>query len=187
MNCPCPEHTPAAPHQQVRPAVVGVLGGQPVYGYSRLADGRWLCQLCIEYVWPCQLDEPKPGIRADICRPCADTERITWRCPRCSKVIVNADHKLYEWCPHCEDHTGQVKPHEVCMIHYRWEPDQEGDYKACLECRHVWRTEQEFIDDVLADRRQHAEATLRYEGYTPPADLSDPLTQTFCPLCTHDF
>lgn len=63
----------------------------------------------------------------------------------------------------------------VCWIHRRPEPDLPGDYNACGECWHVWRTEAEF----RADLEEWAE-----QGIPVPDDLS---TVYSCPLCTHDF
>lgn len=188
MSCPCPEHSPDRPvPDEIGPAVVSGIDGTPIYGYSRLNTGHVLCQLCFGHFWPCQLDEPEPGVRSDICVACAETERNSYRCPRCLKVTVDAGNKLYEFCPTCAAFTGNVNPYEVCAIHHRHEPTMDGDYRSCLECCHVWRTEQEFIADVMADRANHTEAALRYEGITIPEDTTDPRLQPFCPLCTHDF
>jgi hypothetical protein len=62
----------------------------------------------------------------------------------------------------------------TCQIHQRPEPDLPGDFKACGECWHVWRTEAEFRADLA---EWHGEA-----AWTMPLD------QVWaCPLCTHDF
>lgn len=74
-----------------------------------------------------------------------------------------------------------------CAYHDRDEPSRHGDYRACGECCHVWRTEQEFVDDVLRARADHAQAHLRYEGTPLPPNTTDPRRELFCPLCVHDF
>jgi hypothetical protein len=188
MNCPCPTHSPGnAADDHVGPGFVGMIDGRPVLGHRTLSDGKALCQLCFDYFWPCELHEHE-GQRSDICVACAEVEATTWRCPRCHRVITDADSRLYEFCPHCDDFTGTRAAHEVCAIHRAYEPSAPGDYSACGECLHVWRTEQDFIDDVLADRVNHAEAMLRYEGIiVDTAAYGPPLEQPFCPLCSHDF
>jgi hypothetical protein len=100
---------------------------------------------------------------------------------------ANPNDKLYQYCGKCHEFTGDVQPHEVCAIHHRYEPDRDGDYKSCVECAHVWRTELDFVTDVLRARREHAAATLKYEGVELPPDTSDPRLEHICPLCTHDF
>lgn len=188
MNCPCPIHSPGAtPAQNVGPGVVGLIHGEPVLGLSRLSNGKVLCQLCFDYFWPCELHENE-GQRSDVCVSCAETEAITWRCPRCGKVIVDADSRLYEFCRHCDDFTGSRKAHEICEIHRAYEPSMPGDYKTCGECCHVWRTEQEFIDDVFAAHVSYVESALRYDGViVGPTVLGPPSEVAFCPLCAHDF
>lgn len=74
-----------------------------------------------------------------------------------------------------------------CVIHGEYEPDQPGDYKACGECCHVWRTEQEFIDDVLNAYSEHAAAMKLFHGTTIGPYEGDPRQDPVCPLCTHDF
>lgn len=188
MNCPCPTHSPdGVTYDNVGPGVVGLIDGQPVLGHSRLSNGKVLCQLCFDYFWPCQLHEHE-GQRSDICVACAETEAITWRCPRCHKVITNAESRLYEFCPHCNDFTGTRVAHEICVIHRAYEPSQPDDYRACGECCHIWRTEQEFVDDVLAARASHVEGSLRYDGIVvDPGVFGSPLEEPSCPLCSHDF
>lgn len=62
----------------------------------------------------------------------------------------------------------------VCRIHHVPEPDLPGDFRACGECWHVWRT----ADDFRADLVEH---------YGWRAWRMD-LTQVYaCPLCAHDF
>lgn len=63
----------------------------------------------------------------------------------------------------------------VCFWHGP-EADQPGDFKACGECLHVWRTEAEFVRDAQA---MVDEASL--DVRSPLVDLA------FCPLCSHDF
>lgn len=70
----------------------------------------------------------------------------------------------------------------VCFWHGP-EPDQPGDYKACGECLHVWRTEAAFARDV-ADLY----AELRAHSDWPPNIPLPPLDRIYsCPLCAHDF
>jgi hypothetical protein len=60
----------------------------------------------------------------------------------------------------------------VCWIHGVPEPDLPGDYKACGECWHVWRTAEEFQHDADEARGEHEPDLDRVWS---------------CPLCTHDF
>lgn len=46
----------------------------------------------------------------------------------------------------------------LCAIHRRLERDKDGDYHACGECYHVWRTKAEFDADVERVRRELDEA-----------------------------
>lgn len=55
----------------------------------------------------------------------------------------------------------------ICFWHGP-EPSLPGDYKACMECVHVWRSQESF------------EADCEAAGINP-------IRAFFCPLCTHDF
>lgn len=52
-----------------------LLGGGTWVDITRLADGRIMCQLCFTYTRRDDLEEIEPGVRTDICKPCASTER----------------------------------------------------------------------------------------------------------------
>lgn len=85
----------------------------------------------------------------------------------------------------------EIQTVPICQIHRVPEPDKPGDFRTCLECQHVWRTEQEFIADVLAAEAAHRKAAETYGDGQPPGFASAPPTeprdQSFCPLCSHDF
>lgn len=68
---------------------------------------------------------------------------------------------------------------EHCFFH-GYEPTLPGDYKACGECWHVWRTEAEFAADVAQVYRELARAGYP-QGEIPALDQI-----SACPLCTHD-
>lgn len=69
-----------------------------------------------------------------------------------------------------EPHIGPCLS-DFCHIHGRHEPDQPGDYRACGECFHVFRTDEEL-------------ETAHEKWGTGHLDAE----QIFaCPLCTHDF
>lgn len=63
----------------------------------------------------------------------------------------------------------------VCNIHYKHEPDQEGDYLACGECFHVFRTAEELIEEYNKDRPDFLLA------------ITDASRVATCPHCAHDF
>lgn len=69
-----------------------------------------------------------------------------------------------------------AKKYEPWCFWHGPEPTLPGDYKACGECLHVWRTEAEWRADV---ERIDAELGGRPGG--PDYDMF------FCPLCSHDF
>lgn len=189
MNCHCPEHRTAPPPGVAFVTVETAVG--PVTRTSALTDGRVLCQICFDYTWPCGLHEDESGVLTDICKTCQVTEQYivdnTFVCPRCKSRSTNPQDKLYQYCRKCHDWTGDIEPHEICVIHQRYEPESANSYKCCIECGHVWPTEQEFIDDVQRARADHAAGMLRYEGIELPPDTSDPRGESICPLCTSSF
>ena len=73
-----------------------------------------------------------------------------------------------------------VKIEEFCYFH-GWEPDLPGDYRACLECAHIFRTEQELVDAHNAI----LEEMKKYGDVGPPATNAEEIWA--CPHCTHDF
>lgn len=73
-----------------------------------------------------------------------------------------------------------------CVSCQQDEPNLPGDYTACGECGHVWRTEADFIADVLISRAHFEADYVRYERALPPDIAYPPEKQWFCPLCTHD-
>ena len=73
-------------------------------------------------------------------------------------------------------HSGPCNPHTFCHIHGRHERDLPGDYRACGECWHVWRTVEEFGVDVMRARGD--------EQAMSPEELEK---EWICPLCTHNF
>jgi hypothetical protein len=78
-------------------------------------------------------------------------------------------------------------PIPVCQIHNAPEPSLPGDYRACGECWHVWRTHEEYVADVAAMDRQMNEYEVADTGMWGPAWNTDPDELAFCPLCSHDF
>lgn len=67
-----------------------------------------------------------------------------------------------------------------CAIHDKDEPT-EGAFRICFECKHVFKTAQEVIDE-------HKEAIDRML-VEDRVYVSDPeiLAADFCPLCIHDW
>jgi hypothetical protein len=63
-----------------------------------------------------------------------------------------------------------------CLIHDSFEPDMPGDYRACGECWHVYRSEWELL---IA----HNALALMW-GEPLETDGSRVYS---CPLCCHDF
>lgn len=68
--------------------------------------------------------------------------------------------------------SGESPFQNYCEIHHRHESTKEL-YGSCLECGHVWRTQQEFLDDVAAI--EHEMGVAPNWGHL-----------LICPLCTHD-
>lgn len=58
------------------------------------------------------------------------------------------------------------------------EPSQPGDFRACFECCHVWRSREDYLSDVAA---LVAEMSWPMPKNTEADDLP------FCPLCSHDW
>ena len=69
-------------------------------------------------------------------------------------------------------------PADWCHEHMVREPSQDGDFQACYECGHVYRTEQELLD-------VH-NAVMEAYGEPPRSGLGERL-RTFCGHCMHDF
>lgn len=67
-----------------------------------------------------------------------------------------------------------IEAGEWCSWHHQVEPSLPGDFKACFECGHVWRTRAAFEADCEWAAWEHGVPF-------PHAD------QPFCPLCIHDF
>ena len=63
-------------------------------------------------------------------------------------------------------------PAEQCFWH-GYEPTRPGDYRACGECLHVWRTRDAYVASVHQLCRE-----MRW----PEVDELD-----MCPLCSHDW
>jgi hypothetical protein len=70
----------------------------------------------------------------------------------------------------------EVEDH--CFVHGVAEPSLPGDFRACAECWHVWRTEADYLVDVAA---RAAEMKWPMPKNTDTDDLP------FCPLCSHDW
>jgi hypothetical protein len=65
-----------------------------------------------------------------------------------------------------------------CVTHHVDEPDLPGDYRACGECRHVFRTPEELIAAEIENFGDHYRKIIDGE-VKPPMYV--------CPHCTHDF
>ena len=76
-----------------------------------------------------------------------------------------------------------VPIHEWCFIHLRREPFLSGDYRACGECYHVFRTAEELIIET-AERYAEMATDAGIGRVVPPTDAASIYV---CPLCTHDF
>lgn len=77
-----------------------------------------------------------------------------------------------------------------CEIH-GVDEDDEGAYRVCCECYHVWPTRGDFARDNAETYRQMEEfddsqgaANPGFVGNRRP--IPDPNDETICPLCTHD-
>lgn len=69
-----------------------------------------------------------------------------------------------------------------CMIHAVFEPDMPGDYRACLECLHVYRTPWDLLMADLAIQLDWVR-----DGWEGQVRTIDPEQIYSCPLCCHDF
>ena len=65
-----------------------------------------------------------------------------------------------------------------CLVHGVDEPSQPGDFRACFECQHVWRTREAYVVDVAA---------LCGELEWPMPTITGDDDLPFCPLCSHDW
>lgn len=72
---------------------------------------------------------------------------------------------------------------EHCYIHNRHEPSLPGDYRACLECGHVYRTPWEVMLELLFLYRHWF--NMGWDKFLQPIPPADEIYS--CPLCTHDF
>jgi hypothetical protein len=68
-------------------------------------------------------------------------------------------------------------PEEHCLIHLVDEPD-EPNYRICGECRHVFRTVEELVNEERENYRWSTVTVV--DGHEEPPMYA-------CPLCTHDF
>lgn len=64
---------------------------------------------------------------------------------------------------------------DLCFVHGVAEPLRPGDFRLCAECGHVWRTIEDYVQDVRE---------LCLDMHWPlPTEQDLP----FCPLCSHDW
>jgi hypothetical protein len=76
-------------------------------------------------------------------------------------------------------------PH--CAIHGEPEPDLEGDYHACGECWHVWRTREAFDADCRALVEQLNNVPDEWNGGERVQWDAATIGDSCCPLCSHDW
>jgi len=70
-----------------------------------------------------------------------------------------------------------------CLSCGRWEPDQPGDFLACGECSHVFRTAGDLVAEENNIRQRMGDVLPQLVD-----PLRDALSQIYsCPLCTHDW
>jgi hypothetical protein len=69
---------------------------------------------------------------------------------------------------------------DLCYEHYVHEPD-EGAYRVCGECSHVYRTAEELLTE--ANRGCTEDGSM----YAMAFAITDPEQVYSCPLCAHDF
>lgn len=113
--------------------------------------------------------------------------------------LVRPDHEPGRDCPNaphtcliCEpkvgkESTGPVEEtgQDKCAIHDKYESIQ-GLYIQCFECRHVYMTEQDFVD-AFNDITQQANDEYERAGMQSRAPLATTGEEvTFCGLCLHD-
>lgn len=67
-----------------------------------------------------------------------------------------------------------------CVIHDVVEEDRPGDYKACLECGHVYRTPGDLTKAAV-------EQYIKLNGDNGNAFIIRLRDIHACPLCGHDF
>jgi len=72
-----------------------------------------------------------------------------------------------------DEERAAIRAGTLCYSHHRVELSEPGDFRACFECGHIWRTRDEFLADVEVGCRE--------------ADVPMDPDQPFCPLCVHDF
>lgn len=71
---------------------------------------------------------------------------------------------------------------DMCWIHRVLEPFEEGDYRYCYECGHVYKTEQELLDEFNKECKEVCNSCdHKHVDKTSGVDIF------FCPLCLHDF
>jgi len=76
-----------------------------------------------------------------------------------------------------------VSINEWCLPCGRWEPDRDGDFLACLECHHVYRTPEDLVAEENNIRRRMGDPELVIDG-----NVREVVGQIYsCPLCTHDW
>lgn len=68
----------------------------------------------------------------------------------------------------------------ICHIHMKCEPLHEGDYRLCIECGHVFRTEEELVEADLEARKFWSKKDDDRPTLTGNEIFS-------CPHCAHDF
>lgn len=67
-----------------------------------------------------------------------------------------------------------------CQIHGVDEPDLDGDFWACGECWHVWRSEADLLADLNA---RYAE----FNSGLSSINTFNAARYPTCPLCAHDW
>jgi hypothetical protein len=80
-----------------------------------------------------------------------------------------------------------------CAIHDIDEPDRTGDYAACLECGHVYRTRRAFWWAAVIGEVHLVPAIIRHQPIRGIAAFLwsvltiSPDDLTYCPHCSHDW
>ena len=132
--------------------------------------------------------------RVKPCSDCTPPTELLCREPlragsdyRCCKVlgphVRHRDGNGTTWWTDCTDLVPVANT--FCYIHGVCEPDLPGDYRACGECGHVYRTVWDLLTEELLFWRRGVMGGWVDSMEVGP--LGDPDRIFSCPLCTHDF
>lgn len=70
-----------------------------------------------------------------------------------------------------------------CRVHHQPEPIPQDCFLICFECKHVFRTDRDLVDEHNGTMAAFAEPGERWTPLTVD-EVDDVLS---CPVCAHDF